>query len=98
MLNTNLLTMQPEYFEQLLDSRFENVRDQHEHINEKLNAILAQTTKTNGRVSDLEREIVHIKEWRATSQGHWNGVNKVLFIIGSLLGVILTAIATYLWH
>ena len=90
--------MEQEYFEQLLDSRFENVRNQHEHINEKLNAILVQTTKTNGRVSDVEREIHKLKEWRATSQGHWNGVNKSVVIVLTLLGIVAGVVATMLWH
>jgi len=86
--------MENEYFEQLLDSRFENVKDQHAHINDKLNAILVQTTKTNGRVSDLEKEIQGLHQWRATSQGHWKGVILVCTILGFMIGII----SVYLWH
>ena len=90
--------MEHEYFEKLLDSRFDNVKNQHDHINEKLTAILVQTTKTNGRVKDLEKEVVNLNTWRATSTGHWSGVSKTITIIAAVIAFAGGIIATMLWH
>lgn len=45
-----------------IDAINQHMADSHASINEKLDRILTQTTKTNGRVSGLER-------WRAYMTG-----------------------------
>ena len=85
------MEMEREYFEKFIESQFENVHS-------KLDTQIQLQKVANGRTSKLEVEVGELKTWRATSQGHWGAVNKILFIIGSLLGVVLTVIATYLWH
>ena len=81
--------MEQEYFEQLLDARFQNVQDKHNHVMEKLDAILEQTTRTNGRVNDHATEIRDLREWRATSQGHWKALMFVASGIGGALGALV---------
>lgn len=48
-----------EYSNREIDMKFEaiqqHMKDSHASINEKLDAILTQTTRTNGRVSSLEK-------------------------------------------
>ena len=83
--------MEQEYFEQLLDARFQNVHDKHIHVMEKLEAILEQTTKTNGNVKEHAKEIRDLREWRATSQGHW----RAFTVIASGIGGIIGALAAY---
>ena len=81
----------PEYFEELIKKQFEHVNINQEDIKDRLEKILVQTTITNGRVRELER-------WRASSQGHWSGVNKTLAVLWILSAFIGGAIITYLWH
>jgi hypothetical protein len=62
-----------------------------EYQNEKLEQILDQTTKTNGRVSKVEEEVEELQKWKIesnTSKGlnkWWVGV--ILTGIGFLIGV-----------
>jgi hypothetical protein len=61
-------------------------------LNEKLDAILAQAIKTNGRVSISERDIKELQMWRAESRGHWKGVAAISTTIGALIGFFLNLI------
>ncbi|MEY4931161.1 MAG: hypothetical protein RI909_1885 [Bacteroidota bacterium] len=79
--------MESEYFEKLLDQRIENLKDNQEYIKERLDAILEQTKKTNGRVTELEK-------WKSATQGHWQAVVLVFTILGFVIGII----SVYLWH
>ena len=83
--------MESEYFEKLLDQRFENIHN-------KLDNILIQTTKTNGTVKDHEEEIKQIKLDLAVSQGHWKGVNKTINILLTIAGIVVGAIITWQFH
>jgi len=83
--------MEPEYLERLLDARLNHLDTKIENIEEMAERILHQTTSTQVRVEDLE-------EWQATTKGYWKAVNRAIIAVGTLLGIVIGAIATYLWH
>lgn len=58
-------------------------------LNEKLDAILEQAIKTNGRVTASEKDITELQMWRAESKGHWRGVAVISTIIGTIIGFFL---------
>lgn len=58
-------------------------------LNEKLDAILAQAIKTNGRVTVSEHDITDLQMWRAESRGHWKGVAAISTAIGAIIGFFL---------
>ena len=82
--------MEMEYFEKFMESQFDN-------INAKLDTQIQLQKVANGRTSKLEDEIDKIKDWKATSVGHWSGVNKVITIVGSIIGGIVGVVAAYLF-
>jgi hypothetical protein len=53
-----------------------------EYQNEKLEQILDQTTKTNGRVSKVEEEVEDLQKWKIKSDNS-QGINK--WWIGAIL-------------
>ena len=79
--------MEQEYFEKMIESEFRHVKSDYQEIKKTLDKILEQTTKTNGRLRELET-------WRASSQGHCRGVVLVCTVLGFVIGII----SVYLWH
>jgi len=79
--------MEKEYFEKFLEAQFDNVHSKLDH------QIQLQKV-ANGRTGKLEAEISELKQWRATSQGHWKGV----ILMSTILGFVIGIIAVYLWH
>jgi hypothetical protein len=60
---------------------------------EKFEAIITQTTKTNGRVTVLEEDMNDIQNWKSKLGGMWQS----LLIIAALLGFsISTGIALWM--
>jgi hypothetical protein len=54
------------------------IREMFTSVQETLGRIETQTTKTNGRVTDLERSVGHLYQWRAYILG---SVATLSFII-----------------
>lgn len=79
------------YFEQMLDAKFDTIQSKLDHIH-------SDVRKTNGRVNKLEEDVEILNSWMAMSRGHWKGVNRVLAIGLTIIGIIVGAIATMLWH
>lgn len=50
-----IISEQFEGMTELMHANFENVQDKFKYMDDKLEAIKIQTTKTNGRVTDLEK-------------------------------------------
>lgn len=84
------------YSNRELDSKFKEVlyavKTQGENHDYKLNAILEQTKKTNGRVSTLETEQESIKIREAEHRGEMRwikiiGVPLALYILYQLVGL-----------
>jgi hypothetical protein len=82
-----------EYYEILgrLDERSKSIK-------EDVHSILGQLNKLNGKVATHENEIHQIKLKLAVSHGHWGAVNKLVIIGITLLGIVVGAWATMLWH
>jgi len=83
-------------FEKLLDERFGRVHD-------KLDGIIAQTTKTNGRVNNLEewqdehRDMIEcIKEERIAKKSNLSGVIWEIIKFGAMGTVIMVGNAIWL--
>lgn len=83
--------MESEYFEKLLDQRFENIHNKLDHI-------IEQTTKTNGTVKDHEESIKSIKLDLAVAHGHWKGFYRTIGILLTIAGIIVGAIITWQFH
>lgn len=83
--------MEREYFEKFIASQFENVHN-------KLDTQIQLQKIANGRTSKLEADMVELKQWKASSHGHWKAINKVIGFMLIILTITVGAIATYLWH
>jgi ElaB/YqjD/DUF883 family membrane-anchored ribosome-binding protein len=64
-----------------------------EYQNEKLEQILDQTTKTNGRVSKVEEEVEDLQKWKIKSDNS-QGLNKwwitaIIAGIGFIAGLLV---------
>jgi len=72
-----------------LDERSKSIR-------EDVHSILDQLTKLNSKVATHEKEITDIKLKLAVTQGHWAGVNKMVALGLTLIGVISGVLAAVL--
>lgn len=59
------------------------------HIDEKVDAILEQTLKTNGRMTAAEKDISEIKTWREVLRGQWRVVVIVSTGVGAGVGFLI---------
>lgn len=66
--------------------------ERQQAMDEKIDAILEQTKKTNGRLNVAEDKIHSLNLWRAEIKAQL----KLLVIIGSVLGFILSWIISKL--
>ena len=80
-----------DYFERLLDERFN-------HVHSKLDQQLHLQKVANGRTSKLENKVEELEVMYAKSSGHWSGINKAILIFLTVIGIVTGAIATMLWH
>lgn len=55
------------------------------HMEDKIDRILIQTTKTNGRVTEHDGEINKLKTWKEVREGQ----GKVLYWVGGALLAVL---------
>ena len=80
-----------DYFEEMLKAQFREVHNKLDHIH-------SEVKRTNGRVTKHDEEIDKLKTWRATSQGNWDGINKIVFVMWSIITFTLGIIAIWKWH
>lgn len=66
---------------QLLLARLD---ERYNALNQKLDAILVQCVKTNGRVSKSEEDIHQLFNWKSEMHGGW----KVTTALGAVVGAI----------
>lgn len=78
--------MSDEYFQKWLNERFE-------HLDQRMDAILEQTTKTNGRVNDLEDDVKILNHHKSKDEGTWKAYGRLATIGGGLVGGIIAWIA-----
>lgn len=74
--------MEREYFEQLLDAKFDN-------IHSKLDTVIKLQEKTNGRVTALEEDMEEIKIYRAKEETSWKIWGRIATITGGIIGGVL---------
>ena len=90
--------MESEYFEQLIKVQFDHLTKEIKDLKEDTEKILVQTTKTNGRVMDLEK-------WQATLKGEDQANDKNdsktnwwIVLVVSVVSIVATVLATQAWH
>lgn len=62
--------------------------ERYKRIDEKIDAILIQTTKTNGRLTKAEEEITKINTWKSQLKAIYSFIG----VLGSILIVLLTIV------
>ena len=67
--------------------------ERYKSMDKKLDSILLQVVKTNGRVDDHDEELDHLNQWRAEVKGNINGSVKTAAGIGALIGALFSVIA-----
>jgi hypothetical protein len=80
-----------DYFERLLDERFQ-------HVHTKLDQQIQLQKVANGRTSKLESKVEELEMKYAKSSGHWSGINKMILIFLTIVGIVAGSVATMLWH
>ena len=81
--------MEREYFEQLLDAKFEN-------LHQKIDTVIKLQEKTNGRVNDLEEDAEKLKIFQAKEEASWKIWGKLATLAGGLIGGVVAFIANKL--
>lgn len=66
----------------------EKINGLEKNINQKLDQILAQTTKTNGRLTKAEESILKLETWKSNLKAIYTFIG----VAGSLLMIALTFI------
>lgn len=64
-----------------------------EHTETQLSNILQQTTKTNGRVGEVENQVSKLNSWKDRAGGIWFAVLIFASSIGVVGGIIATVYA-----
>lgn len=64
------------------------IDERQKALTDRLDQILEQTIKTNGRVTKCEDHIQELKLWQSESRGNWKGVVTVSTVIGIIIGYI----------
>jgi len=62
-------------------------------LTDRLDAILEQTIKTNGRVTRSEEKIIDLEKWQSESRGSWKGIATVSAVIGAIISIIANALS-----
>lgn len=60
--------------------------ERYKRIDEKIDAILIQTTKTNGRLTKAEEQINSLNTWKS----QWKAIYSFVGVIGTIIIAILT--------
>lgn len=80
-----------DYFERLLDERFN-------HVHTKLDQQIQLQRIANGRTAKLEARVEELEKNHASINGSWHGINKTIVIILTVAGIIAGIVSTKLWH
>lgn len=64
------------------------IDERQKALTDRLDQILEQTTKTNGRVSKCEDHIQNLELWQSEQKGNWKGVVTVSTVIGVIIGFV----------
>jgi chromosome segregation ATPase len=68
------------------------------HMSNNISDVLDQLKKLNSKIAHHENEIHKIKLDIASAHGVWSGVNKALVFGIAIMGIVIGAIASFLWH
>ena len=64
------------------------IDERQQALTDRLDQILEQTIKTNGRVTRCEDNIQELRLWQSESKGNWKGVVTVSTVIGVIIGYV----------
>lgn len=80
------------------DTLLARLDERYNALNDKLDAILLQVTKTNGRVDTHSAHIDEINRWKHETIGFNRGSWKTSSIFGAIAGAVGAWIMTFLKH
>ncbi len=91
-----------EYFQRLINAQFDHIRNDIKELKEDASKILQQTTKTNGRLIDLEKWQAGVlateeHEEKSSIKSNWM-IGLVVTIILTVGTTLATVWATKQWH
>ena len=64
------------------------IDERQKALTDRLDLILDQTSRTNGRVTKCEDHIQNLELWQSESKGSWKGVVTVSTVIGVVIGYV----------
>jgi hypothetical protein len=66
------------------------IDERQNHMNQKIDGILEQTTKTNGRVSTIEtHRLPKIENWQSKAHGIYLAIAGCAMVVAFIVGVII---------
>jgi len=74
--------IQEEYFKKWLDEKFL-------HLENKIDAFVADTTDVNKRVNNLEEDVRKLNTHQAKDEGMWKAYGRLATIGGGLMGGLI---------
>lgn len=76
--------------DETIEIKLVRIEEKQISLIDKVDAILEQTTKTNGRVNEHDKAIANIFQWRAVVTAKFNTIIWIVGAIGTIVGYAIS--------